>query len=300
MKKITINNEDVSKRLDVFLRDKLPDFKRKEIVDNIDNGLVLVNGKTSKASYKIRPEDVIEIDELKKEEKFSLKGEDNPLNIVYEDEDIIVINKERGMVVHPSIGHRDGTLVNSLIYHISSLPGNEGFRPGIVHRIDKDTSGLLVCAKNENAMNYLSQQIKDHKVERKYIALVNGNIKEEQGKIIAPLMKDRRNIKKMKVDTKEGKNAITYYKVLHRYGNYTLLELKLETGRTHQIRAHLEYIGHPIEGDPVYGKGNNKLVKDGQLLHAYQLTLSHPKTKEKMDFKADLPVYFKNILDQLS
>ena len=229
-----------------------------------------------------------------------LKPEYIPLDIVYEDSDIIIINKPRGLVVHPGAGNKDLTLANALMFYTKNLSSINGeFRPGIVHRIDKDTSGLLAVAKNDYAHNELAAQLKNHTMQRIYVALVHGVIHEEEGKIIAPLARDKKNRLKMAVDLHEGKEAVTHFKVLRRYQSSTLVECRLETGRTHQIRVHFEYIRHPLVGDPLYGKKKDALYQGGQLLHAKALTLIHPRTKEVKTFACALPAYFEEILKNL-
>lgn len=297
-KKVRVNNTLVGERLDKALSTLDNDISRTFINDLIKNDLVLVNGKKEKASYKVKENDEIEyiISSLENE---TINGEDIPLNIVYEDEDILVIDKEQGMVVHPAAGHFSGTLVNALIYRYKNLSSINGeARPGIVHRIDKDTSGLLVVAKNDKAHTFLADQLKDHTMHRQYYALVKGTIKENEGKIDLPIARSKINRQMMCVD-KNGKEAITYFEVMERYYDYTLIKCKLLTGRTHQIRVHLSYIGYPIEGDTIYSKSKNRLYDNGQLLHAYELTLIHPKTKKEMTFSSPMPSYFKETIKNI-
>lgn len=267
----------------------------------IKNGKVLVNSKEISPSYKVKEGDVItliiEDDPLKDE----LKPYEMDLPVIYEDDDVLIINKPQGLVVHPGNGHADDTLVNALIYNEKQLSTINGLnRIGIVHRIDKDTSGLLLVCKNNNAHNYIAEQLKDHTMHREYLGLVSGVFPHEKGKVIAPLARSKTNRMKYEVNQVNGKEAITNFEVVKRFNNYTLLKFKLETGRTHQIRVHMEYLNHPIVGDPLYGKNNCALYSKGQLLHAYRLTFIHPTTKKEMTFEAPLPNYFKEILDKLN
>ena len=291
-KVIQINPDLIGSRLDVFLFKSGVTLSRSKAEALIEDGHVLVNGKKESRHYKIEAEDVIEIEETQDPEPV-LKGEDIPLDIVYEDDDILVINKPVGLVVHPGNGNPDGTLVNALLGRDMSL-SSSSIRPGIVHRIDKDTSGLLVIAKNDEAHLALSAQLADHSMHREYCALVQGVIAESDGKINAPIGRDHNHPTKQAVDLRKGKESVTYFHVEKRYikHNMTLILCRLETGRTHQIRVHMDYIGHPVIGDPLYGSGNRKYYDKGQLLHAYALTLTHPKTNKKMTFKAPLPKEF--------
>ncbi len=301
MKKILkITNSDLwGIRLDKVLVITLKEYSREFIMRLIENEKILVNKKSAKASYKVRENDEIEI-EIEEAKEATNAPQNIPLDIIYEDEDIIVINKARDFVVHPSNGHEDGTLVNALLHHCQDLSGINGIkRPGIVHRIDKDTTGLLVVAKNDDAHEFLARQLADHTLHREYLALVKGVIKEDNGRIIAPIGRDKYNRQKMAVDTRNGKEAITNFHVVKRFNQYTLVKCVLETGRTHQIRVHMNYIGYPIEGDPIYGPRSHMIFNKGQLLHAYKLILIHPKTKKKMEFNAPLPDDFKNVLDSL-
>ena len=234
------------------------------------------------------------------DQKSDIKEENIPLDVVYEDADILIINKPQGMVVHPANGHYSGTLVNALMFQADSLSSINGvIRPGIVHRIDKDTSGLLCVAKNDNAHHFLAEQLKDHTMAREYMALVRGVIKENSGTVEMPIGRDKNNRQKMAV-TKEGKPAITHFSVVERFANHTLVKCQLVSGRTHQIRVHMSAIGYPVEGDPLYaGKNYDKLYKDGQLLVAYKLKLIHPQTKKEMVFEIPLPEYFEKVLDSL-
>lgn len=298
--KLLITNSDyIGLRIDKVLASELKDRSREFIMRLIDEGEVLVNDKKAKNSYRVKENDEITIN-IPEAKNLDATPQDIPLDIVYEDDDIIVINKPRDLVVHPSNGHEDGTLVNALLAHCTNLSGINGVkRPGIVHRIDKDTTGLLVVAKNDYAHEFLAKQLEDHTLHREYIALVKGVIKEEDGKIIAPIGRDKYNRQKMAVDVKNGKPAVTHFHVLKRFNQYTLISCVLETGRTHQIRVHMNYIGYPIEGDPVYGPKSHLLFDKGQLLHAEKLILIHPKTKKKMTFSAPLPKDFQDVIDNL-
>ncbi len=287
-------NEDKNIRIDAYLSGKL-DYSRSKIVKMISDGTILVNGKTVKNSYTLKQDDVITVGEYV-EEEMNIEPENIPLDIVYEDDDVIVVNKPNGMVVHPAVGNNHGTLVNALLYYSKNLSDINGeFRPGIVHRIDADTTGLLMVAKNNKAHEILADQLSKKETTRKYIALVWGVIKEDTATIDAPIGRDNTDRKKMAVTSINSKDAITHLKVLKRFKDATLIELQLETGRTHQIRVHMNYINHPVVNDPVYGR--RKLIDEtGQCLHAFQLGFNHPKTKEYMEFKCDLPKCFKNIL----
>jgi 23S rRNA pseudouridine1911/1915/1917 synthase len=298
---INVSAEAVGKRLDEFLFSLGVAPSRSKVQDLIKDSKVLVNGKVEKSHYSLRLSDVITYQEYTNKQP-TLVGEDIPLNVVYEDEDILVINKPAGLVVHPGNGHYDGTLVNALIYHEKELANPEDeVRPGLVHRIDKDTSGLLCIAKTDLAFASLSKQLSDHSMHREYYALVKGTIYENDGKIDAPIGRDFNHPTKFAVDPVHGREAVTYFHVEKRYQEpYTFISCRLLTGRTHQIRVHLDYIGHPVIGDPLYGEGNRKLYDKGQLLHAYQLTFTHPRTGKSVTFKAPLPDYFQEILDKLS
>ena len=291
--------EKDGKRIDAFLSEKLEDTSRVAVQRLIEKGKVLVNGKTVKPSYKVQEGDNIQVEEEIPVE-VSLKAQEIPLDIIYEDKDIIVVNKPKGMVVHPANGNPDGTLVNAIMAICKdSLSGIGGeIRPGIVHRLDKDTSGIIIIAKNDKAHINLSEQIKDHKVRKTYIALVRGIVKENEATINMPIGRSEKDRKKMAV-TKKGKEAITHFKVLERYDKYTLLQVNIETGRTHQIRVHLSQIGYPIVGDEVYSNGKNEWNVKGQCLHAKSLEFTHPITGETMFLEAKLPEYFENILKEL-
>ena len=283
-------------RLDKALADLTP-LSRSHANEQIKNGQILVNGQVKKAKYAVKAGDVI-IYELPEPEALEYVAENLPLDIIYQDEDVAVVNKAQGMVVHPSAGHTSGTLVNALMYHIKDLSGINGvLRPGIVHRIDKDTSGLLMIAKNDDAHIKLADELKDKKSLRKYWAIVHGNLPNDRGVIEAPIGRSEKDRKKQAV-TAKGKPAVTRFYVLERFGNYTLVELQLETGRTHQIRVHMAYIGHPVAGDEVYGP-RKTLKGHGQFLHARTLGFTHPKTAEVMEFTAEAPAIFQETLEKL-
>lgn len=288
---------EIEIRIDKYLMDKL-DYSRSKIQRMIKSGDILVNDKNIKSSYILKLNDNIYINNDYSEE-VDFVAEDIPLDIYYEDEYLLIVNKPSGMVVHPANGNYSGTLVNALMFHCNQLSSVNGeVRPGIVHRIDADTSGLLLVAKNDFVHQNLAEQISKKTVLRKYIALVNGVILEDSATIDAPIGRDKFDRKKMSVTSENSKNAITHLKVLERYSNATLIECKLETGRTHQIRVHMNYIDHPIVNDPVYGY--NKLIDKefGQMLHAYIIGFVHPVTNEYMEFKADAPKRFYEILEE--
>ena len=297
---IKINEENVGKRIDSFIPLVQGDISRSMVQKLIEQKNIKVNGKDTKHSYKLKLNDEIEIT-IPEAKEINLKAQDIPLNVIYEDNDIIVINKPKGMVVHPANGNPDRTLVNAVMNLCkNSLSGIGGeIRPGIVHRLDKDTSGAIIVAKNDKAHINLSQQLKNHEVKKTYLALVRGIIKENEATINMPIARSKKDRKKMDVD-KEGKEAITHFKVLGRYKNkYTLLQINLETGRTHQIRVHLSHIGYPIIGDEVYSNGKNEWNVSGQCLHAWKLEFNHPVTGEKISLEAEIPEYFKNIIKEL-
>lgn len=300
MNKIVVNEEDTNIRIDTFIASKREDLSRMAVKRLIENGNVLVNGKNVKISYKIHSGDVIEINvpEIK---QVDLKAQNIPIDIVYEDEDIIVVNKPKGLVVHPASGNWDGTLVNAIMEICKdSLSGIGGeIRPGIVHRLDKDTSGLLIVAKNDKAHINMSEQIKNREVSKIYYALVRGVVPENEATINMPIARSSKDRKKMAV-SKDGKEAITHFKVIRRYDKYTLLEVKIDTGRTHQIRVHLSEIGYPVIGDEVYSNGKNEFNVHGQLLHAKSLKFKHPISGNEMFLEAELPEEFKNVLNVLS
>lgn len=296
--KVTMPEETLGMRLDKALSIALSKT-RNHIEILFDEGHIWVNGKNEKPSYRVKENDVVEYEE-KELVPSEMKKENIPLDIVYEDEDLMVINKPRGMVVHPANGHHEGTLVNALLGYCTDLSGINGVeRPGIVHRIDKDTSGLLVVCKNDFAHNEIAKQLKDKTMHREYYALCKGVIKEDDGKIIAPIGRDPYDRLKMAVDVKNGKEAITFFHVEERFNQYTLVSVRLFTGRTHQIRVHMHYIGHPLEGDPLYGKKKNLLFQNGQLLHAYRITFIHPRIQKEMTFEVPLPDDFKAVLERL-
>lgn len=304
MNKVTLiaNKADKGKRLDQLLTLNNAAISRSKVTELIKKGDCLVNSKLEKPHYIVNENDVIEFTPYV-ESPLELKEEDVPFSIVYEDDYLLVIDKPRGIIVHPGNGHKDGTLVNGLLYRKKELASSSSYiRPGIVHRIDKDTSGLLVVAKQEETLRELQKQLSSHSMHREYKAIVKGIINENEGKIIAPIGRDCSNRIKMAVDIKQGKEAITNFKVLDRFfsSDCSYIECYLETGRTHQIRVHMDYIGHPLLGDPIYGKGNRSLFKDGQLLHAYRLTFFHPNLKKEMSFTSPLPEYFSKALSLLS
>lgn len=297
MEKIVADLENM--RLDAYISSKKTNLSRTNIQRLIEEGNVLVNGQKKKISYKVQIGDNIEIN-IPEAKETSIKAENIPVEVVYEDDDIIVVNKPKGMVVHPANGNPDGTLVNAIMAMCKgSLSGIGGeIRPGIVHRLDKDTSGLLIVAKNDLAHINMSNQIKDRKVKKIYIALVKGNINENEATINMPIGRSTKDRKKMAV-RKDGKEAITHFKVLKRYKNYTLLEVKIDTGRTHQIRVHMAEIGHPVVGDMVYSKGKNEFGVEGQMLHSKSLDFKHPITGKEMHLEARLPEYFEKVLEKL-
>lgn len=296
---LTVISDKENERIDVYLSETLDDMSRSAVQKIISSGNVTVNGKTVKSNYKIKPNDFIGII-LPEPEVLDIAPEDIFIDIVYEDNDLAVINKTQGMVVHPSAGHYSGTLVNGLMYRLKNLSSINGvMRPGIVHRLDKNTSGLMLVAKNDKSHNYLAKCLKDHSINRIYYALVEGNIKTESGVIDAPLGRSEKDRKKRAVTYKNSKNAVTNYWVVERFGKYTLIKLKLETGRTHQIRVHMKYIGHPVVGDDVYGSKTNKFGLNGQLLHSKSLGFIHPTTGEYMEFENELPDYFQKVLKKI-
>ena len=299
LEKIIVKEEDINKRLDKIIPEKINDISRTMVKKLINQNEILVNGKLEKVSYKIKLNDEITV-EMPKPVETKLVAQDIPVPIVYEDNDIIVVNKPKGMVVHPANGNPNGTLVNAILAICKdSLSGIGGeIRPGIVHRLDKDTSGLLIVAKNDNAHVKMSKQIQDRKVIKKYTALVKGVMPEDEATIDMPIKRSSQDRKKMAVD-KDGKKAVTHFKVIKRYKKYTLLDIKIDTGRTHQIRVHMAEIGHPVVGDSVYSNGKNEFGVEGQMLHARLLEFKHPITGQKMHLEAELPQYFKDVLDQL-
>ena len=293
---VIIEASVVGQRLDKAVAE-LTDLSRSLAHEQIKDGRILVNGQAKKAKYAVKEGDVISY-ELPEPEVVEYVAEDIPLEIVYQDEDVAVVNKPQGMVVHPSAGHTSGTLVNALMYHIKDLSGINGvLRPGIVHRIDKDTSGLLMIAKNDQAHVALADELKDKKSLRKYWAIVHGNLPNDRGVIEAPIGRSEKDRKKQAV-TAKGKPALTRFQVLERFGDYSLVELQLETGRTHQIRVHMAYIGHPVAGDEVYGP-RKTLKGHGQFLHARTLGFTHPRTGEVLEFTAEAPAIFQETLAKL-
>ena len=293
------NKDFIGERLDKVVFKKMKSISRETIQRMIDEENILLNGKKSKSSYRVCFGDSI----LVKKEipvEIELKPQDIPLDIIYEDKDILVVNKQKGLVVHPGNGNIDGTLVNAIMnYCKEDLSGIGGkIRPGIVHRIDKDTSGLLIIAKNDESHINLSNQIKNHEVKKTYIALVRGATKENNATIDMPIARSTKDRKKMAV-SKNGKKAVTHFKVIERFEGYTLLEVNIETGRTHQIRVHLSHIGYPIVGDEVYSNGKNPFDVKGQMLHSYKLKFTHPVTGNEMEFIAPIPEYFEEVLKKL-
>lgn len=294
-----LNKDLIGLRIDKAVSSKDKDLSRAAVQRMIEEGNILVNSKNTKMAYKISLGDEITI--IKEEPKeIEIKAEDIPLDIIYEDDDILVVNKQKGLVVHPGNGNPDGTLVNAIMNKCKdSLSGIGGeIRPGIVHRIDKDTSGLLIIAKNDKAHINMSEQIKNHEVKKTYIALVRGKTKENQATIDMPIARSNKDRTKMAV-SKNGKNAITHFEVIERFLGYTLLKINIETGRTHQIRVHLSQIGYPIVGDFVYSNGKNPFGVQGQMLHSSELEFRHPITGKEMKLQAQLPEYFEEVLEKL-
>ena len=288
-----LSENDINVRIDKFLSNKLPEFSRSYLQDLIKEGYVFVNNEYVKPSYKLEENDSVII-YYKPIASLEVLPENIPLDIVYEDSHIAIINKPVGMVVHPSPGHQNNTLVNALLYHIKDLSGINGvFRPGIVHRIDMDTSGLIAIAKNDEAHKFLSEQLKDHSMARTYLCLTRGIFESKRGRIETLMARDKKNRLKQAVVNDNGKEAITEFEVVETYNNkFSLVKCNLKTGRTHQIRVHMNFIKHPIINDPLYGENNKIAYQTSQLLHAYQLTLIHPVSKEKMTFEAPLPKHF--------
>ena len=304
MQKTIVVEENESMRLDAYISNKIPEISRMTVKRLLEENKILVNEKLPKASYKVSKNDKIEI-QIDEPKEIKLEAQDIPVEVIYEDNDIIVVNKPKGLVVHPANGNPDGTLVNAIMAICKdSLSGIGGeIRPGIVHRLDKDTSGLLIVAKNDVAHVKLSEQIKNREVKKIYIALVRGSVPENEATINMPIGRSTKDRKKMAV-TKNGKEAITHFKVIERYttdkGTYTLLEIKIDTGRTHQIRVHMAEIGYPVIGDAVYSNGKNEFNIEGQCLHAKSLEFKHPTTAKQMKLEAPLPKYFENIIDKLN
>ncbi|MCT4688485.1 RluA family pseudouridine synthase [Vallitalea sp.] len=295
-----IEAEDAGIRIDKFISDRLPNYSRSFIQKLIKENHLTVNNSAIKSNYKLKVTDEINI-VIPEPKELDIVAENIPLDIVYEDKDVILVNKPQGMVVHPAPGHYTGTLVNAIMYHCKDdLSGINGvMRPGIVHRIDKDTSGVLIICKNDKAHESIAKQLKDHTITRKYNAIVYNNIKEDEGVINAPIGRHPVNRKQMAVNPINGKEAITHYEVLERINQYTYVELQLETGRTHQIRVHMTSINNPLLGDPVYGPKSDRFKLKGQALHARVLGFVHPTTNEYMEFEAPLPNYFTGLLKKL-
>ena len=292
--------EDVGTRIDVFLAENMEDLSRSGVQKLIDEGMITLNGGKTKANYKLREKDVIDVT-VPEVKEVEILPEDIPLDILYEDADVIVVNKPQGMVVHPAPGHTSGTLVNALMFHcgddLSGINGEK--RPGIVHRIDKDTSGVLMIAKNDIAHQSLAAQLAEHSITRKYNAVVYNGFNEDEGTVNEPIGRNPQDRKKMAVTQKHSRHAVTHYRVIERMEKFTLIEVQLETGRTHQIRVHMTYIGHPLLGDPVYGPKKQPVSLEGQALHARVLGFIHPRTGEYMEFEAPLPPYFEALLERL-
>lgn len=298
---IEVNAENEGERIDKFLSVLVIDSSRTSIQKSIENGYVFVNGKNVNKKYKVQAGDEVKIceQELK---VLDAEPENIPLDIVFEDEHLLVVNKPRGMVVHPAPGNYSGTLVNALLYHCKdSLSGINGvLRPGIVHRIDKDTSGLLIVAKTDKAHLGLAEQIKEHSFTREYNAVICGHLKEQSGTVNAPIGRSTKDRKKMCVTAQNSKNAVTHYTVIKEYDKYSHISLKLETGRTHQIRVHMAHLGHAVAGDAVYGNDKFSACLGGQCLHAIKIGFIHPETNEYLEFTTDLPQYFKEFLNKIS
>ena len=298
----TIADEQAGERIDKFIAERMTELSRTQVQDLIESESILVNEKKTKANYKLRSGDRITL-VLPEPEEVTLVAEDIPLDVYYEDSDVIVVNKPRGMVVHPAAGHASGTLVNALLYHCKDLSGINGeVRPGIVHRIDMDTSGLLMAAKNDVAHRHLAGQLKEHTVTRKYVAVVHGLIEHDLGTIDAPIGRHTVHRQQMAVTREGGREAITHFQVLERLNKHTVVELKLETGRTHQIRVHMEFIGHPLVGDPKYGSQKRNRyghIIQGQALHAQVLGFVHPRTGEYLEFSTEIPDDMKQLIEYL-
>lgn len=294
-----VSEEYAEERIDHYLALLNAELTRSYLQKLIKSGEVLVNGKPVKASYRVEADDLVEVN-VPEAVTPDILPENMPLDILYEDDDVILINKPKGMVVHPAAGHYSGTVVNALMYHCgTSLSGINGvMRPGIVHRIDKDTTGVIIACKNDYAHHAIAEQLKEHSITRRYYALVCGNLKDDEGTVDGPIGRHPTDRKRMAINAGHGKPAVTHYRVLERFGKYTWIECRLETGRTHQIRVHMASIGHPLLGDGVYG-GETRNTLTGQCLHAYVLGFVHPKTQEYMEFNAPLPEYFEKLLTVL-
>lgn len=295
---LSVDKENAGERIDRFIADNARELTRNAVQKLIDDGLVLCNGQTVAKNYKLRENDQITVG-IPEPAELDVIPQDIALEIVYEDDDLLVVNKPKGMVVHPAAGNPDGTLVNALLFHckgrLSSINGV--IRPGIVHRIDKNTSGLLIVAKNDNSHNKLAEQIKAHSFTREYMAVVTGRFKDKTGTIDQPIGRSKYDRKKMCVTQLNSKNAVTHYEVVEELGNFSLVRFRLETGRTHQIRVHCAYVGHPVYGDDVYGKEVKGI--EGQCLHAKKIGFIHPTTNEYMEFDSELPGYFLKVLEKL-
>lgn len=296
--KLYVSNETAGQRIDKWLSENIEDLSRSSVQKLLKENNILINSQAVSKNYKLRSDDIIDIN-IPEPELLDVTPQNIPVDIVYEDDDLLVVNKPKGMVVHPAAGNPDGTLVNALLYHckgrLSSINGV--IRPGIVHRIDKNTSGLLIVAKTDKAHTHLAEQIKNHSFTREYMGIVCGRINDAEGTVDAPIGRHKINRKKMAVTETNSKNAVTHYKVLEVFDKYSLLKFVLETGRTHQIRVHMSYIGHPILGDDVYGKAFKGI--DGQCLHAKKIGFVHPSTGEYMEFDSELPEYFEKILKKV-
>ena len=292
--------EDQQMRLDKYLAEQFPEQTRSYLQKLIKDGEVTVNGKKVKTGYQLSKGDEVSVN-IPEPKELDVEPQKMNLDIVYEDDDVILVNKPKGMVVHPAPGHTTDTLVNGLLYHCKdNLSGINGVaRPGIVHRIDRDTTGILIVCKNDMSHNSIAAQLKEHSINRRYRALVHGNLKDDTGTVEGPIGRHPIDRKKMAINEKNGKPAVTHYTVLERFGNYTLIECKLETGRTHQIRVHMTSIGHPLVGDEVYGPAKCPFKLQGQCLHAMILGFVHPRTGEYMEFSANLPEYFEDLLRKL-
>lgn len=296
--RIIITENEAGMRADVALA-ALLEITRSNMQRLLEEGRAVKGGKVLKSNYKVKLGDEI-IVELPEPQPLDVQPENIPLDIIYEDEDVVVVNKARGMVVHPAAGNYTGTLVNALLYHCHNLSGINGvIRPGIVHRLDKDTSGIMICAKNDAAHLSLSEQIQNKTAQRTYLAVVRGNIKNDSGTIETQIARDKNDRKKMAVVTEGGRQAITEYEVMERFGKYTIVKCRLKTGRTHQIRVHMEYLGHPLVGDPKYSPMKTPFSINGQALHSLTLTFVHPRTHEQMSFEAPLPEDMKKIVTRL-
>jgi len=302
MKEFTykIDLEEEDERIDKWISNTLQSLSRSYIQKLIKENNVLVNGRSQKASYRLKADDEIRF-QIPDASEPSILAEDIPLSILYEDEDILIVDKPKGMVVHPAPGHYSGTLVNAVMFHCKDgLSGINGIlRPGIVHRIDKDTTGSLIVCKNDTAHQLIASQLKEHSITRKYRAIIHGRLPEEEGRIDAPIGRDEKDRKKMAVNKKNGKPAVTHYRVLKSFREYSYIECSLETGRTHQIRVHMASIGHPILGDTVYGDRRTNYHLEGQTLHAMTIGLKHPSTGEYLEVSAPLPAYFEHLLEIL-